>query len=224
MEIKENELIEKINENIPIIQSKDGFRFAIDSILLANFFQKENTKSVKLLDIGTGNGVIPFLIYENNLITEITAVDIQDENIVRAKKIAELNSCTKQKINFIKADIKEFKKGNYFDAIISNPPYIKTNGKINENNHKAISKHEIYLNLEEFIENSKRLLKPIGELYFIYRSFRLVEVIKTLDKNNFSIDKILFFYNNKNETKLMCVKAIKGKKVKLKIENCSIEG
>ena len=118
-------------------------------------------------------------------------------------------------------DIKEYKNSNYFDIIISNPPYMENNGKkINENEHKAISRHEIKLSLSEFISNAKRLLKPIGSLYFIHRTHRLVEIIKNLDENNFSIKKIIFIYSTKNnKSSMMFVEAIKGKKVKIEIEN-----
>ena len=92
--------------------------------------------------------------------------------------------------------------------------------KINENEHRAISRHEIKLNLSEFISNAKRLLKPIGSLYFIHRTHRLVEIIKNLDKNNFSVKKIIFIYSAKNnKSSIMFIEAIKGKKVKLEIEN-----
>ena len=118
-------------------------------------------------------------------------------------------------------DIREYKKSNYFDVIISNPPYMNDNGKkINENEHKAISRHEIKLSLNELISNAKRLLKPIGLLYFVHRTHRLVEIIKTLDKNNFSIKKIIFIYSaQNNKSTMMFVEAIKGKKIKLEIQN-----
>ena len=110
---------------------------------------------------------------------------------------------------------------DYFDIIISNPPYMDDNGKkINENEHKAISRHEIKLSLSELISNAKRLLKPIGLLFFIHRTHRLVEIIKALDKNNFSVKKIIFIYSARNnKSTMMFVEAIKGKKVKLEIEN-----
>ena len=92
--------------------------------------------------------------------------------------------------------------------------------KINENEHKAISRHEIKLTLSEFISNAKRLLKPIGYLYFIHRTHRLVEIVKSLDKNNFSIKKIIFIYSTKNnKSSILFIEAIKGKKVKLEVEN-----
>ena len=118
-------------------------------------------------------------------------------------------------------DIREYRKSNHFDVIISNPPYMDDNGKkINENEHKAISRHEIKLSLNELISNAKRLLKPIGLLYFIHRTHRLVEIIKALDKNNFSIKKIIFIYSaQNNKSTMMFVEAIKGKKIKLEIQN-----
>ena len=92
--------------------------------------------------------------------------------------------------------------------------------KINENEHKAISRHEIKLSLNELISNAKRLLKPIGFLYFIHRTHRLVEIIKALDKNNFSIKKIIFIYSaQNNKSTMMFVEAVKGKKIKLEIQN-----
>ena len=109
----------------------------------------------------------------------------------------------------------------YTDIIISNPPYMDDNGKkINENEHKAISRHEIKLSLSELISNAKRLLKPIGLLFFIHRTHRLVEIIKALDKNNFSMKKMIFIYSARNNKSTMVfVEAIKGKKVKLEIQN-----
>ncbi len=109
---------------------------------------------------------------------------------------------------------------SFFDIIISNPPYMEDNGKkINENEHRALSRHEIKLNLDEFIQNAKRLLKPIGTLYFVHRTHRLVEIIKTLDENKFSVKKITFIFSKNNTSSMMIIEALKGKKIKLEIEN-----
>lgn len=146
-------------------------------------------------------------------------VQIQKENIERANKALELNEIEKN-INFTCLDIKEYKNANYFDVVISNPPYMEDNGKkINENEHRALSRHEIKLNLDEFIQNAKRLLKPIGTLYFIHRTHRLIEIIKTLDENKFSVKKIIFVFSKNNTSSMMIIEALKGKKIKLEIEN-----
>ena len=219
--LKDDEIIEKLDKRLQIIQKNDGYRYGEDTILLFKLFQESlNKKNIKLLDIGTGNGILPILLSDNEFLSEIIGIDIQRENIERAIKALELNKIRKN-IIFEGMDIKEYKSSNYFDVIISNPPYMEENGKkINENEHKAISRHEIKLNLSEFISNAKRLLKPIGSLYFIHRTHRLVEIVKSLDKNNFSIKKIIFIYSTKNnKSSMVFIEAIKGKKVKLEVEN-----
>ena len=219
--LKDDEIIEKLNEKFKIIQKVSGYKYGEDTILLFKLFQDSlNKKNIKLLDIGTGNGILPILLSDNEFLSELIGIDIQKENIERANKALELNKIEKN-IQFECMDIREYKKSNYFDVIISNPPYMDDNGKkINENEHKAISRHEIKLNLSEFISNAKRLLKPIGLLYFIHRTHRLVEIIKALDKNNFSIKKIIFIYSaQNNKSTMMFVEAVKGKKIKLEIQN-----
>lgn len=189
--LKDDEIIEKLDEKFKIIQKVGGYKYGEDTILLFKLFQASlNKKNIKLLDIGTGNGILPILLSNNEFLSELVGIDIQKENIDRANKALQLNKIEKN-IQFECIDIREYRKSNYFDVIISNPPYMDDNGKkINENEHKAISRHEIKLSLNELISNAKRLLKPIGLLYFIHRTHRLVEIIKVLDKNNFSIKKL----------------------------------
>ncbi|WP_339008311.1 tRNA1(Val) (adenine(37)-N6)-methyltransferase [Fusobacterium animalis] len=219
--LKDDEIIEKLDEKFKIIQKVGGYKYGEDTILLFKLFQASlNKKNIKLLDIGTGNGILPILLSDNEFLSELVGIDIQKENIDRANKALQLNKIEKN-IQFECMDIREYRKSNYFDIIISNPPYMDDNGKkINENEHKAISRHEIKLSLNELISNAKRLLKPIGLLYFIHRTHRLVEIIKALDKNKFSIKKIIFIYSaQNNKSTMMFVEAIKGKKVKLEIQN-----
>lgn len=219
--IKDDEILEKINEEYKIIQKKTGYKYGIDTVLLSKFFILNNSTktNLKVVDIGTGNGILPVLLYRHKNISEIVGVDIQDENIKRANKARKINNM-EDKINFICADIKDYSKSNYFDIVISNPPYMELNGKkINENEHKKISRHEIKLDLRSFIKSSKKLLKPIGKLCFIHRTHRLVEIIKELEENKFSISKIIFIYSANNKSSMMYIEALKGKKTKLEIEN-----
>ena len=219
--LKDDEIIEKLDEKFKIIQKVGGYKYGEDTILLFKLFQASlNKKNIKLLDIGTGNGILPILLSDNEFLSELVGIDIQKENIDRANEALQLNKIEKN-ILFECMDIREYRKSNHFDVIISNPPYMDDNGKkINENEHKAISRHEIKLSLNELISNAKRLLKPIGLLYFIHRTHRLVEIIKALDKNNFSIKKIIFIYSaQNNKSTMMFVEAVKGKTIKLEIQN-----
>lgn len=219
--LKDDEIIEKLDEKFKIIQKVGGYKYGEDTILLFKLFQASlNKKNIKLLDIGTGNGILPILLSDNEFLSELVGIDIQKENIDRANEALQLNKIEKN-ILFECMDIREYRKSNYFDIIISNPPYMDDNGKkINENEHKAISRHEIKLSLNELISNAKRLLKPVGLLYFIHRTHRLVEIIKALDKNSFFIKKIIFIYSaQNNKSTMMFIEAVKGKKIKLEIQN-----
>lgn len=219
--LKNDEIFEELDKKFKIIQKVGGYKYGEDTILLFKLFEKSlNKENLKLLDIGTGNGILPILLSTNEFLNEIVGIDIQEENIDRANKALSFNKI-KKNIQFKCMDIKEYKNSNYFDIIISNPPYMEDNGKkINDNEHKAISRHEINLTLSEFISNAKRLLKPIGSLYFIHRTHRLIEIIKLLDENNFSIKKIVFIYSlQNNKSSMIFIEAIKGKKLKLEIES-----
>ncbi|MDO4690224.1 MAG: methyltransferase [Fusobacterium sp.] len=219
--IKEDEIIEELNDKYTIIQKKVGYKYGIDTLLLAKLFISNNKEknNLRIVDIGTGNGILPVLLYEQKNVSEIVGVDIQEENIERAKRVLKINNIL-NKIELINMDIKKYPKSNYFDIIISNPPYMEIDGKkINENEHKKISRHELELNLSDFISSAKRLLKPIGKICFIHRTHRLVEIIKILDNNKFNPSKIIFIYSANNKSSIMYIEALKGKEKKLEIEN-----
>lgn len=219
--IKEEEILENLNDKYKIIQKKIGYKYGVDTILLAKFFisNNRNSKKIKIIDIGTGNGILPVLLYELKNLDQIVGVDIQEENIDRANRALKINNI-KDKIEFLCGDIKQHSKSNYYNVVISNPPYMEIDGKkINEDFHKKISRHEINLNLSDFIKTAKRLLKPIGKLCFVHRTHRLVEIIKELEENKFCLSKIIFIYSSNNESSIMYLEALKGKKKKLDIES-----
>lgn len=212
-----DEDITVIDDNHKIIQKKEGFRFSIDAVLLANFFLPK--KKGKILDIGTGNGIIPVLLFIKNKSYDITGIEIQSDVAILAEKNLKINNFI-QNIKIINEDINKYSMGNYFDYIISNPPYMVVNGKIqNNNDSKKIGRHEIFLDLENFISNAKRLLKPIGSLTFIHRTYRLQEIIALLTKYTFTISRIQFVhYDNKKDSNLVLIEAFKGKKLSIKVE------
>lgn len=219
--LKDDEILEQLTEEYKIIQKKRGYKYGIDTVLLSKFLILNNStkNNLKLLDIGTGNGILPVLLYKHKNLSKIVGIDILAENIERANKALKMNNMT-NKIDFICTDIKRYSETNYYDIIISNPPYIEIDGKkINEDEHKKISRHELELNLKDFIKISKKLLKPIGKLCFIHRTHRLIEIIKELEENKFCTSKIIFVYSTNNKSSMMYVEALKGKKSKLEIEN-----
>ena len=77
--LREDEILEDLDEK-KIIQKKDGFKFGIDTVVLFKLAEKSINKSnSKILDIGTGNGVLPLFLSENKYLDEIIGIDIQEE-------------------------------------------------------------------------------------------------------------------------------------------------
>lgn len=212
-----NEDITTLNNGYKLIQKKDGFRFSVDAVILSDFFSP--TKKGKILDIGCGNGIIPILLYSKGKGEDITGVEIQEENCELALKNVKLNNL-EEYIKIENDDVKEYSKGNTFDYIISNPPYMEVDGKKqNILSCKSIARHELTLNLYDLIRNAKRLLKPVGSITLVHRSYRFTDISRILEDCGFSLKRVRFVYYSKDRnSNLVLVEAFKGKKCKLEIE------
>lgn len=218
----ENERIDDLEyKGLKIIQNKDGFCFGVDSILLTDF-AKEIKEGSKVIDLGTGTGIIGILLSKKINLSKIIGVEIQKEVYEMAKKSIKLNQL-EEKFEIINANIKELQEKiqmNTFDAVVTNPPYKKIGtGITNENNKKLISRHEITATLEDFIKITNRLLKDNGSLYMVHRPDRLVDIIENLRKFKLEPKKIKFVYPSVGkEANLVLIKATKNAKPFLKIE------
>ena len=212
-----NEDITMLNNGYKLIQKKDGFRFSVDAVILSDFFSP--TKKGKILDIGCGNGIIPILLCSKEKGEDITGVEIQEENCELALKNVKLNNL-EEYIKIENDDVKEYPKGNTFDYIISNPPYMEVDGKKqNILSCKSIARHELTLNLYDLIRNAKRLLKPVGSITLVHRSYRFTDISRILEDCGFSLKRVRFVYYSKDRnSNLVLVEAFKGKKCKLEIE------
>lgn len=212
-----NEDITTLNNGYKLIQKKDGFRFSVDAVILSDFFSP--TKKGKILDIGCGNGIIPILLYSKGKGEDITGVEIQEENCELALKNVKLNNL-EDYIKIENSDVKEYPRGNTFDYLISNPPYMEVDGKKqNILSCKSIARHELTLNLYDLIRNAKRLLKPMGSITLVHRSYRFTDISRILEDCGFSLKRVRFVYYSKDRnSNLVLVEAFKGKKCKLEIE------
>lgn len=220
MEILSNERIDDLQlKGLKIIQKEDGFCFGIDAVLLANFAKVKDKD--KVLDLGTGTGIIPILIAGHTNSNDITAVEIQEEIADMAKRSVCLNKL-EDRINIINDDLKNIDKylnHNSYDVIVTNPPYIKNKGGlINETDTKAISRHEIKCTLEDVVRISAKLLKHNGKFCMVNRPDRLVDIITLMRKYKIE-PKVLRFVHSKEgkDAKLILIQGLKGAKAELKV-------
>ncbi len=212
-----NEDITLLTEKYKLIQKKDGFRFSVDAVILSDFFAYP--KKGKILDIGTGNGIIPILLFLKEKGEDIIGIDIQEDNIELAQRNVDIN-CLRGNIEIIHDDVKEYSMGNSFDYIVSNPPYMEVDGKKqNILSCKSIARHEVKLTLSQLVQNAKRLLKPTGSFTLVHRSYRFTDISRILEDSGFSLKRVKFVYFSKEKnSNLVLIEAWKGKKCKLEIE------
>ncbi len=222
IELKENERIDDLEfKNLKVIQNTDGFCFGIDSVLLSDF-AKDIKKDSKVLDLGTGTGIISILLCGKTKLKKIVGVEIQKEVFDMAKRSCYLNNLEGrfEVLNKSILELDDIYKKNTFDVIVTNPPYKKVNtGLINESKKKVISRHEITADLEDFIKVSKNLLKDKGEFYMVHRPERLADIMYLMRKHKIEPKILRFVYSNKDkESKLFLIKGIKNANPFLKVE------
>ena len=204
-----------------MIVEEKGLKITEDAILLSEFMKKyfsrkrKNLKGEKsFLEIGAGQGIISLLLSELDIISEIFAVEIQEEVFAALKKNIEINDLN-GKIIPINKDIKNV-NGEY-DFIFSNPPYKKTSsGKMPENEMERISKYEILLTLDELILEIRRLLKNYGEFFVVVPNSRLNDVFRCIYENRLNVLSVKV--NKYKKVDLVVVHGKKGGKVNSGIE------
>jgi len=222
IKVDNNEKIEDLGEKgLKIIQAKNTYRFSVDSILLLNFIRLKNYE--KIIDLGTGSGIIPLLLFGKRKGLSIYGVEIQRNLADMARRSVELNKL-QDGITIIQEDFRNLKnifKNQQFDVVVSNPPYISLgHGKINLLSSRAIARHEIKSDLEDIISVSNYLLKNKGRIYLIYKSTKLVKLIIALKKYSIEPKVVRFIHPRQGESaNLVLLEGVKRGKEELKIED-----
>ena len=180
--LKPEERLDDLQVNgYEIIQHPGKFCFGMDAVLLANFARVK--KNERVLDLGTGTGVIPILLTAKTEGEAFTALEIQEESADMARRSVAHNHL-EGKVEIVTGDIKEA-AGIFgpvsFDVITTNPPYmIGQHGIANASDAKAIARHEVLCDLDDILRESARILKPGGRFYMVHRPFRLAEILSKM--------------------------------------------
>ncbi len=205
---------------LKIYQDTDKFMFSIDSILLANFVTI-NKSSSHILDIGTGNAPIPLMLTKRTNAL-IDGVEIQKESYLLALESVEYNTKQEQ-IKLYNEDINNFylnMNNNYYDTIISNPPYFKSNMKSSTNINKKIARTEETLTIKNIFVIAKKLLKNMGNIAIVIDTERLIEVINIMKENSIEPKRIQFVYpKSSKNSKIMLIEGTKNGNPGIKILN-----
>lgn len=214
MELKPNEVIENLGDGFKIIQNKTMFCYGTDAALLSDFIVAKPKE--KLIDLCSGNGIIPILLCKKTKCADITALEIQKDVCELTERSVKLNNLT-NKISVINGDLRKVKElymCGSFDVVTCNPPYMpKNTGKSNVSESVNIARHEIMCTLENVIESSAFLLKNGGRLYIVHLASRLSDVIYLMRKNNLQPKRMTMVSANPDkEPSLVLIEAQKDRK------------
>lgn len=217
--LKETERIDDLQlKGLKLIQDTTGFCFGIDAVLLANFAKVK--RGTKVVDLGTGTGIIPILIAGKSEAKEIIGVEIQEEVHEMATRSVKLNNL-ENRVRIINADIKSIDKElevHGYHVVTSNPPYMHIDGIKNPNDKKAISRHEVKCSLDDVIRAASRLTMPKGKFFMIHRPTRLVDIIELGRKYRLEPKKVQFVHPRANKApNLLLIEFAKDGKPELKI-------
>lgn len=219
--LKEGERLDDLQRNgFKIIQNQKKFCFGMDAVLLSGFARVKPGERV--LDLGTGTGIIPILLAGKTGAKELIGLEIQEESADMARRSVEYNRLT-DRISIVQGDIKEagelFEHAS-FDVITSNPPYMTGNhGLTNPDMPKAIARHEILCTLEDVISSAEKLLKPGGKFFLVHRPFRLSEILVTLTRYHLEPKRMQLVYPYVDkEPNMVLIEAMRGAKPRMTVE------
>ena len=217
----ERERIDDLGINgYQIIQKEQGFCFGMDAVLLSDFAQVKN--GGRVLDLGTGTGILPILMEAKTKAVHLTGLEIQPEMAEMAARSVKLNHL-EDKIEIVEGDIKEASaifSHDSFDTITSNPPYmIGQHGLTNPEEPKAIARHEVLCTLEDVVSRTAKLLKPGGHFYMVHRPFRLAEIMTMLVKYKLEPKRMQLVYPYiDKEPNMVLIEAVRGGRSRMTVE------
>jgi len=206
-------------DGLKIFQDPALFCFGVDAVLLTGFVKAKPGE--KLLDLCTGNGVIPILLSAKTEAELLVGLEINAESAALARKSIALNKL-EGKVRIDEGDIKNisaYYKLSEFDVVTANPPYIAENsGLLNERAAVSAARHELLCNLEDVIKAAAHVLKTGGRFYMIHRPHRLTDILSLLRQYKVEPKFLRFIQPTaKQEPTMIIVEAVKGGKPALKI-------
>lgn len=220
-ELKAGERLDDLQRNnLQIIQNPQQFCFGMDAVLLSGYVKAGCEDRV--LDLGTGTGIIPLLLSAKTQAQYLTGLEIQDASVDMARRSVRLNGL-EARIKIVHGDIKEassiFGAASY-DVVTCNPPYmIRQHGLQNADGPKAIARHEILCTFDDVAREAAKVLKPGGKFYLVHRPFRLAEIVSTLITHKLEPKRLRLVYPFVDkEPNMLLLEAIRGGNSRMTVE------
>ncbi|MBE5914341.1 MAG: tRNA1(Val) (adenine(37)-N6)-methyltransferase [Pseudobutyrivibrio ruminis] len=220
--LQEDERLDDLQINgYQIIQHPDKFCFGMDAVLLSGFASVKEGE--KVLDLGTGTGILPILLEAKTEGKHFTGLEIQPESADMARRSVMFNHL-EEKIDIIEGDIKSaseiFGKAS-MDVVTSNPPYMTNHhGLKNPNDAKAIARHELLCTLDDVVRETAAVLRQRGRCYFVHRPSRIVEIFEAMRKYKLEPKRMRLVYPYVDkEPNMVLIEGVRGGGAQLTVES-----
>ena len=202
---------------LKIRQKKEGYRFSIDALLLSHF--AELRPKDRVIDLGTGCGVIPLILIFRRKAEAVIGVEVQPSLAELARQNVSLNRFS-SKIEIWEKDFKDLAdERGIFDCVLCNPPYRRRgSGRVNPQEEKALARHEINATLEDVLRAAHHLLKNKGRFCSIYPASRTADLFQELRRFHLEPKRVQFVHSRSREdARLVLVEALKEGKTQVKV-------
>lgn len=214
MDLLPGERIDDLQRKLPdgtelkIIQNPNWFCFGIDAVLLSSF--AEVKPNDKVMDLGTGTGIIPLLLAAKTNAGHIDALEIQKDVCEMATRSVKLNNL-QDRIDIINADLVGYKTQVQYNVVTCNPPYKTADtGLTNPDDNLKISRHEVCCNLSQIINTASRILKPMGRFYMIHRPERMVDIMAEMRAQKLEPKRVRYIHSDMEKPPVMIM--VEGRK------------
>lgn len=161
-----------------VAQPSQGYRFSLDPLLLSDFCQLR--PGARLLDLGTGCGIIPLVLARRVANLELVGIEHQEAMAELARRNVAMNGLS-ERITVLHADVTALAglfPVSSFDRVVANPPFRKPGtGRVSPRGGRDLARHESTAGLAEFLAAAKYLVKPGGRICFVHLPERLGEFL-----------------------------------------------
>ncbi len=198
------------NERVILYQPQKGYRFSIDSLLLASFVNLRPLE--KALDLGAGCGVISIIISMRYQQAFITGLEIQPRLLTCFSQNI-MENCLSDRVFAVRGDIRHPSfKSSVFDVIFTNPPFRSPMaGRLSPNEEERLARHEILVTLDDVLKAASILLKERGRFFIIYPASRLVTLITKSRQVRLEPKRLQIVHSYPgDEARLVLMEAVKG--------------
>ncbi|WP_323382659.1 tRNA1(Val) (adenine(37)-N6)-methyltransferase [Myxococcus dinghuensis] len=207
---------------VQVLQRRLGYRFTLDPLMLAHFtVQEGGAPRGRLMDLGTGCGIIPLVLARRLGLEDITALELQPGLFSLAERNVYLNSCERA-VTLVHGDLRRVEEqfpGGRFSHVVCNPPYrARATGRTSASEEKALARHEITCELKDVPRAAAHLLEPRGGLFLVYPSSRFSELVSVLRAHELEPRTVRWIHpRGDRPAKLVLLHAVKGGRADLMV-------